>query len=111
MSTNVENLRILAEACEVNTVLGCIGHRWMMQILFCISQDVYQFSKLKRVFPTLSDQVLGKRINELQENALIVKLDIPNTNPQQIRYEITEKGKELLKVVQDLHQWGLKWSK
>ena len=109
LSTNVKNLRILAEACNVNAILGCIGLRWKMQILYCIANDVYQFSKLKKVFPTLSDQVLGKRIFELQETELIIKTEIPNTVPQQIKYTVTDKGRELLGIVLDLHQWGERW--
>ncbi|MFT4204519.1 MAG: helix-turn-helix domain-containing protein [Chitinophagaceae bacterium] len=110
LSSNVENLQKLADACDVNTILGNIGLRWKMQILYCISKDVFQFSKLKKVFPTISDQVLGKRISELQEDKLIIKFEIPQTTPQQIRYEVTQKGKELLSIVLDLHLWGQKWN-
>jgi DNA-binding HxlR family transcriptional regulator len=111
LSSNVENLRILAEACDVNTILGSIGLRWKMQILYCISKGVYQFSKLKKVFPTISDQILGKRISELQQEGLIVKIEVPKTIPQQIKYEITDKGKGLLRIVLDLHFWGQKWNR
>lgn len=111
LSTNVENLRILAEACDVNTILSSIGLRWKMQILYCVSNDVYQFSKLKKFFPSLSDQVLAKRIGELQEEGLIIKREIPDTCPQQIKYEVTDKGRELLAIVLDLHNWGKKWER
>lgn len=109
-SSNVENLRKLAEACDVNAILGSIGLRWKMQILYSISNNVYQFSKLKKVFPTISDQMLGKRITELQEDGLIKKAEIPDTVPQQIKYEVTAKGKELLNIILDLHFWGMKWN-
>lgn len=105
----MENLQVLAEACDVNAVLGTIGLRWKMQILYCISKDVYQFSKLKKVFPTISDQILGKRISELQQERLITKIQIPETVPQQIKYEVTAKGEELLSIVLDLHFWSQKW--
>lgn len=111
LSMNVENLRILAEACDVNTILSSIGLRWKMQILYCVSNDVYQFSKLKKLFPSLSDQVLAKRISELQEEGLIIKREVPDTCPQQIKYEVTDKGRELLAIVLDLHNWGEKWER
>ncbi|MND75489.1 putative HTH-type transcriptional regulator YybR [compost metagenome] len=108
-STNTENLQTLAQACDVNEVLLQISLRWKMQILYCIAEDVSQFSTLKRMFPTLSDQVLSKRLKELKEEALVVTEDIENTIPPQIRYSPTAKGKELLKIILDLHHWGLKW--
>lgn len=108
-STNTENLQTLAQACDVNEVLLQISLRWKMQILYCIAENVSQFSTLKKMFPTLSDQVLSKRLKELKEEALVVTEDIENTIPPQIRYNPTEKGKELLKIILDLHHWGLKW--
>lgn len=108
-STNTENLQTLAQACDVNEVLLQISLRWKMQILYCIAEDVSQFSTLKRMFPTLSDQVLSKRLRELKEEALVVTEDIEDTIPPQIRYSPTAKGKELLKIILDLHHWGLKW--
>ena len=108
-STNTENLQTLAQACDVNEVLLQIALRWKMQILYCIAEDVSQFSTLKKMFPTLSDQVLSKRLKELKEEALVVTEDIENTIPPQIRYSPTAKGKELLKIILDLHHWGLKW--
>ncbi|WP_182981383.1 helix-turn-helix domain-containing protein [Sphingobacterium sp. UME9] len=108
-STNTENLQTLAQACDVNEVLLQISLRWKMQILYCIAEDVSQFSTLKKMFPTLSDQVLSKRLKELKEEALVITEDIENTIPPQIRYIPTEKGRELLKIILDLHNWGLKW--
>lgn len=108
-STNNENLKVLAEACDVNTVLSTIAMRWKMQILYCIAEGVYQFSKIKKAFPSLSDQVLGKRINELQQEGLIIRTEIPDTVPQQIKYTVTDKGTELLAIILNLHQWGKKW--
>jgi len=109
LSTNTENLQTLAQACDVNEVLLQISLRWKMQILYCIADDVSQFSTLKKMFPTLSDQVLSKRLKELKEESLVFTEDIKNTIPAQIRYRPTEKGRELLKIILDLHHWGLRW--
>ena len=110
-STNYENLKILAEYCNVNPILKRIGLRWKMQLLYCISEDVYQFSKLKIIFPTLSDQILAKRIAELVKEELICKSLIPDTVPQQIRYSVTNKGNELVEIILALNSWGHKWEK
>ncbi|ASW74435.1 transcriptional regulator [Chryseobacterium piperi] len=109
LSTNTENLQTLAEACDVNDVLTQISLRWKMQILYCIAEDISQFSTLKKAFPTLSDQVLSKRLKELKEEFLVVAEPIEDTVPPQIRYIPTEKATQLLKIILDLHHWGLNW--
>lgn len=107
-STNTYNLKLLAASCEVNEILECIAKRWKMQILFSISKDIKQFSRLKKAFPSLSDQVLGKRLGELVAEGLVNKEIVDNTCPYQFIYSITEKGAALMVIIQELHQWGKK---
>ncbi|WP_160717990.1 winged helix-turn-helix transcriptional regulator [Chitinophaga solisilvae] len=108
-STNAENFRKLAICCDVNVVLNSIGLRWKMQILYCIADGVDQFGKISRYFPTLSDQVLSRRIAELSREDLIVKTTLPDSGRLQIQYSITEKGRELLELILRLQDWGKKW--
>lgn len=107
-STNTFNLRVLAASCEVNEILEIIAKRWKMQILFSISKDVNQFSLLKRAFPAISDQVLGKRLGELVTEGLIDKTIVENTCPFQVVYSATEKGQALLVIIHELNLWGKK---
>jgi DNA-binding HxlR family transcriptional regulator len=107
-TTNACNIQVLYSSCNVNEVLRNISPRWKMQILHSIKHGNRQFSMLKRAFPTLSDQILGKRLSELVIDKLIDKIPINNTTPQQIAYMVTKSGEELLKIIDELHQWGLK---
>ncbi|WP_205195411.1 helix-turn-helix domain-containing protein [Chitinophaga sp. Cy-1792] len=108
-SSSIENLKVLAGHCKINGILTSIGLRWKMQLLVCIDAGISQFSKLKKIFPTLSDQVLGKRIAEMLEEGLIEKEEIHTTWPCQFKYEVTLKGKELLEIMVLLNKWGIKW--
>lgn len=108
-STNAHNQKVLAKSCEVNEILTNISPRWKMQILYSVSKGVQQFSRLKESFPSLSDQVLGKRLGELTEENLVSKMVLTDKTPTQIVYEVTEKGKELLSIILDLHIWGQKY--
>lgn len=107
-SSNTYNLKVLAASCEVNEILENISKRWKMQILHSISQDKRQFSLLKKAFPSLSDQVLGKRLGELVTEGLVDKIEVEQTCPYQFIYSTTEKGTALLAIIHDLHNWGKK---
>lgn len=108
-TTNAVNIEVLLKSCEVNETLRNISPRWKMQILHSIKHGPRQFSLLKDAFPSLSDQVLGKRLAELIEDELVYKTTVEDTVPQQIVYTATQKGEELLKIIADLHQWELRW--
>lgn len=105
-SSNALNLKVLTAACEVNEILECISPRWKMQVLFSISKGIQQFSQLKKAFPSLSDQVLGKRLGELVAENVIEKTIVSGTTPTQVLYTVTNKGEALLTIIQELHLWG-----
>lgn len=105
-STNAYNLKVLADSCEVNDILKMISPRWKMQILYSISKGVQQFSYLKKAFPSLSDQVLGKRLKELVNEGLVEKTLLTDTVPQQIVYTHTDRAAGLLAIILELHLWG-----
>ncbi|MBB5637099.1 DNA-binding HxlR family transcriptional regulator [Pedobacter cryoconitis] len=108
-TTNACNIGVLYGSCEVNEILRNISPRWKMQVLHSIKHGIRQFSLLKEAFPSLSDQILGKRLSELVIDGLVDKAAVEGTVPQQIVYTTTKKGEELLKVIDDLHQWGMRW--
>jgi len=74
-----------------------------------IAGGTNQFSDLKTAFPSLSDQILARRLSDLVSEALIDKTIVKEKPPKRIVYTITEKGPELLRVIDDLHDRGLKW--
>ncbi|MDQ1086614.1 helix-turn-helix domain-containing protein [Siphonobacter sp. SORGH_AS_1065] len=108
-STNYRNLRVLSEACEINDVLKKISPRWKMIILYDIANGYFQFSKLKAKLPGISDQILGKRLRELEEDGCISRISDSSTVPIQTHYKVTAKGDALLEIMIQLHQWGLIW--
>jgi DNA-binding HxlR family transcriptional regulator len=108
-TSNACNITSLSLACEVNDVLRDISPRWKMQVLHKIAAGVNQFSAIKSAFPSLSDQILGKRLAELVKDELIDKYIVREKAPKSVHYIISDKGLELLKVIDDLHKWGMKW--
>ena len=108
-TSNAYNITALSLACEVNDILRDIGPRWKMQVLHNIAAGTKQFSSLKQAFPSLSDQILGKRLSELVEDGLIHKKVMQEKVPKRIHYFTSDKGLELLKIIDELHKWGLKW--
>lgn len=109
-TSNACNITALSLFCEVNDVLRSISPRWKMQILHKIASGTKQFSLLKVAFPSLSDQILGKRLAELVSENLIDKYILEEKAPKRIHYVITDKGLALLKIIDDLHKWGLEWN-
>ena len=54
----------------------------------------------------ISDQVLGRQLKELETHAIIVKKVIPDTVPIGVEYILTNKGVDLIPILESLCDWG-----
>ena len=53
----------------------------------------------------LSDRLLSQRLRELEAEGLVVRTVVPTT-PVQVRYELSDRGRELMTALQPLVDWG-----
>lgn len=105
-STNYLNQQALVQTCVLNDVLHGISGRWKMQVLYAISQGQNRFSLLKPALPALSDQILGKRLRELESKQLIKRHSHAECVPVQISYTVTAKGESLLQLLGAMCEWA-----
>jgi len=85
-----------------------IGKRWSSGILMAVWQGAQRFSEILAAVPGLSDRLLSARAKELEQLGLLRREVIPTT-PVQIRYTVTERGDQLMRALQPLVGWGLRW--
>ena len=91
--------------CPMEVTLSVIGGKWKLHILHYIAQGVNRPSDLERNIKSISKRVLSKQIQELLANGLIYK-KIHSTIPPKVEYFLTEKGKTLAVIIQNLNDWG-----
>lgn len=105
-STNSINEQFLFQVCELNSAIAMISGRWKSQIVYSISQGNNRFHLLKKELVNISDQVLGRQLKELETHAIIVKKVIPDTVPIGVEYILTNKGVDLIPILESLCDWG-----
>lgn len=85
-----------------------IGRRWTGAILRALASGVHRFSDVADTIPGLSDRMLSERLKELESEGMVVRTVHPET-PVRIEYRLTEKGRSLGKVMEDLSAWAHQW--
>lgn len=68
-----------------------------------------RFSEILARVEGLSDRMLAQRLRELDADGLVEREVIP-TVPVQIRYALTERGADLMRALQPLAEWGMRWN-
>ncbi|MBW1294823.1 winged helix-turn-helix transcriptional regulator [Aquimarina litoralis] len=106
-STNFENEKFLEYDCPFITTLRFIGKRWKPAVLWKINQGYIRFKLLKQVLPLISDKMLSATIREMETDGIIQK-EVFDEVPLRVEYKLTEFGKELLPILKEMNEWGMK---
>ena len=86
--------------------LSLISGKHKMVILYCLMEfETVRFNELKRYLKTISDKTLSTNLKELEADKLIVRTEYPQIPPK-VEYTLSERGKSLMTVLDQLCVWG-----
>ena len=92
--------------CPVRNVLSRIGDKWSMLVLFTLEANERQrFKELQRNIPDISQKMLTATLKMLEADALILREAFPEIPPR-VEYSLTDKGKSLLPLIDNLLVWA-----
>lgn len=88
--------------------LSLISGKHKMVILYCLMKfETVRFNELKRYLKTISDKTLSTNLKELETDRLIIRKEYPQIPPK-VEYSLSERGKSLMVVLDQLCVWGEK---
>jgi DNA-binding HxlR family transcriptional regulator len=86
-----------------------LGKRWTGLIIRSLLNGAKRFSDIQEIIPNLSARMLTERFKELEEQGILTRKVYPEM-PVRIEYTLTEKGRELEKVMDEIQKWAEKWA-
>lgn len=96
------------QACRIEDGLEVLSGKWKLKILMQIFKNpTIRFSVLQKSIPEITQKMLTKNLRELEAEELIARTVYP-TVPPKVEYSLTEHGKELTPILDQLHYFGLK---
>jgi len=86
--------------------LSLISGKHKMVILYCLMEyGTVRFNELKRYLKTISDKTLSANLKQLEADRLIVRTEYPQIPPK-VEYSLSERGRSLMAVLDQLCIWG-----
>ncbi len=85
-----------------------LGKRWTGLIIRTLLNGQKRFSDISSAIPNMSARMLTERFKELESHGIVTRTVYPET-PVRIEYELTEKGKDLSTVMDEIQKWAEKW--
>jgi DNA-binding HxlR family transcriptional regulator len=86
-----------------------LGKRWNPQIVRVLLTGVKRFTDLREAIPHISDALLSDRLKELEAEGIVTRTVIGET-PVRVEYELTERGRDLSRAIDELAAWAERWA-
>ena len=86
-----------------------LGKRWTGLIIRTLLNKQNRFSDIQEAIPNMSARMLTERLKELEKRRIILRKVYPET-PVRIEYELTEKGRDLQRSMDEIQKWAEKWT-
>lgn len=86
-----------------------IGKRWNPQIVRALLSGITRFTDLREAVPPISDALLSDRLKELESEGIVIRTVLPST-PVRIEYALSERGRDLTRVIEELGTWAERWA-
>lgn len=95
--------------CAIGGLLELLTRPWTMHILWALSTNgPMRFGVLRRNVDGVSSRVLTERLRTLEEKGFVFR-DYQPTIPPAVTYGITERMKDIEKVLAQLEGLARKW--
>ena len=105
------NLPKSPAGCPLDALLRAISGPWTIYILYRLHQNgPTRFGQLKQQLAGISSKMLTERLRNL-EKAEIIYREYQPTIPPQVTYGLTNEGKELNAVLDQLNTIAQKWQR
>ena len=91
----------------INDALDILRGKWKIRIIGSLTFGKKRFKEMQREVQGITAKMLSKELKELEVNELVLRT-VRNTTPVTVEYELTEYGKTLDNVIEELRDWGTK---
>jgi DNA-binding HxlR family transcriptional regulator len=92
--------------CEKELTMSIISGKYKVVIIWHLGNEgPLRFGELFKLFTGISNRVLTKQLRDLEQDGIISRSIYPVVPPK-VEYYLTDLGKTLLPIVNDIYRWG-----
>ncbi|MBY8865530.1 winged helix-turn-helix transcriptional regulator [Streptomyces sennicomposti] len=91
--------------CSAARALDLVGDRWTLLIVRELLAGPRRYTDLHADLPGVSTDVLASRLKDMERDGLTARRRLPPPAAAYV-YELTDRGRALLPVLQALGEWG-----
>jgi DNA-binding HxlR family transcriptional regulator len=94
--------------CPVCRTAEVVCGKWTLLLIRDLAEGYTRFCELERSLEGISPRTLSLRLRALEEEGIVERHTFSEVPPR-VEYALTEKGRALLPIVDDMRAYGERW--
>jgi DNA-binding HxlR family transcriptional regulator len=94
--------------CPVCATAEIVCAKWTLLLVRDLAEGRSRFCELERSLEGISPRTLSLRLRALEDEGIVERQSHPDVPPR-VEYALTEKGRALLPIVDDMREYGRRW--
>jgi len=108
-SSTAESLMSITDTdCPVCACAEIISGKWTLLVIRDLAAGNQRFCELERSLEGISPRTLSLRLRALEECGIVERHTYPEVPPR-VEYALTEKGRALEPLIDDMRNYGREW--
>jgi len=96
------------ETCPVCLTAQIVCGKWTLLLIRDLAEGHSRFCELERSLSGISPRTLSLRLRALEEEEIVERHTFAEVPPR-VEYALTEKGRALLPIIEDMRAYGEDW--
>src|SRR3954447_24839188 len=94
--------------CPVGCCAEIISGKWTLLLIRDLAEGSQRFCELERSLAGISPRTLSLRLRALEEDGIVDRHTFDEVPPR-VEYQLTEKGRDLLPIIESMREYGARW--
>ena len=94
--------------CPVCRTADVVCGKWTLLVIRDLAEGHSRFCELERSLAGISPRTLSLRLRALEDEGIVFRHTFPEVPPR-VEYSLTEKGRALLPIIEDMREYGRQW--
>ena len=95
-------------SCPVCRTAEIVCGKWTLLLVRELAEGCSRFCELERSLTGISPRTLSLRLRALEEEGIVERSTYPAVPPR-VEYALTEKGRALIPIIEDMRTYGERW--
>src|SRR5437868_10467382 len=96
------------ETCPVCRTAEIVCGKWTLLLIRDLAEGRSRFCELERSLAGISPRTLSLRLRALEDAGIVERHTYPEVPPR-VEYALTDKGGDLLPIIEDMRSYGKRW--